>query len=523
MIDTLILGGDVYDGLGGPPARADLAVTGDRVTAIGDLRHEHAGVTVDAGGCAVTPGFIDIHTHSDFALLLNRAMKSTLAQGVTTEVMGNCGLSIGLIQHDPRFAQELRWAERGGLTVDWTSLGEYFARVEDGGIAANVLSLAGHGSIRKRVMGFSEAAPNDAEMSAMLTLLEGALLDGAVGFSTGLEYVPGRYADIPEQAALARLAAEAGGFYATHMRNEGDNVVESVEEAIEVARRAGAPLQISHHKSEGRKNWGKVVVTLGLMRAARNAGMDLLTDQYPYDAYMTGLPIILLPNWASDGSNADVAARLNDPALRARIESEIAEDHCDWDSLLVGIARKNPQYEGLSIRALGVATGKPPITAALDLIAAEEGMVSGIHRAMCDEDIDMVLREPITMIGSDGVAQEVSGPLADGKTHPRSFGTFPRVLSRYVRERGVLTLSEAIRRMTSLPAQRIGLSDRGRLAAGMIADITVFDPSAVADTATYDDPRHYPAGIRHVLVNGRFALKDGAHTEALTGRVIRRS
>lgn len=522
MTDLLLRGGLVYDGAGGPPRVADVAVTGDVVTAIGpDLSSDARAL--DVSELAVAPGFIDIHTHSDFSLLFNRPMRSSVAQGVTTELVGNCGVSVGLMTGDAVFAQEKRWAERGGTVVDWNRMADWLRRVEDGGLACNVLTLAGHGTIRKGVMGYDNRAPTATELAQMQSRLAQALEDGAVGFSTGLEYLPGGYADRTEQAALAKIAADAGGFYATHLRDEADGLIESVEEALAVAAQAQIALQLSHHKAEGRANWGKVKTTLDMMAQARARGLNVLTDQYPYTAFMTGLGVILLSRWANDGTASDVVARLREPSTRARILAEIETKHWDWNTLQIGIARARPETQGLTLAALGALEGKRPAEAALDAIIAEDGWVSAVHFAMSEDDVEAVLRDPHTMVGSDGVANDPHGLTASDKTHPRSYGTFPRVLARYVRDREILSLSEAVRRMTSLPASRLGLPDRGTLAVGHKADIVVFDPTAIQDTATFDDPHRYPTGIAHVLVNGRLAWENGAQTETLAGRVLRKT
>ena len=522
MTDLILRGGMLYDGQGGPGQRGDIAITGDSITGLGNLSQEAAGRVLDVTGLAVAPGFIDIHTHSDFSLLLNRPMRSSVAQGVTTELVGNCGTSIGLVSAAEVFAQERRWAERGGSLIDWSSLGEYLRRVEDGGLGCNVATLAGHGTIRKSVMGFEDRPPTDAELAQMQRLLSNALADGAVGLSTGLEYLPGGYAQDDEVAALAAVARDAGGFYATHIRNEGDTLVESIQEALRVAETTGVPLQLSHHKCEGRANWGKPHLTLPLMAQARAAGLDVLTDQYPYTAFMTGLMVILLPRWAKDGTMEDTLNRLRDPLLRERILGEIAAESWDWNTVQIGIARSRREAQGLTLAQLGASEGKTPAEAALDLLSDEEGWVAAVHFAMSEEDVEFILSDPHTMIGSDGVANDPAGELAEDKTHPRSYGTYPRVFARYVRDREVLSLPEAIRRMTSLPARRLKLSDRGSLRVGAKADITVFNPDSIRDTATFDEPHQFPAGIHHVLVNGRLAIDNGVQTDVLSGLVLRR-
>ena len=520
--DLLLRGGTVYDGLGGPGLAADVAITHDRITGIGDLSQLHAGRTVDVTGLAVAPGFIDIHTHSDFTLLTNRPMRSSLAQGVTLEVVGNCGTSIGLITPKDVFTQERRWAERGGTALDWTRMSEYLARVEDGGTACNVATLAGHGTIRKAVLEFEDRPPTPSELTQMERILSEALEDGAIGLSTGLEYLPGGHAKHEEIAALAAVARDAGGFYATHIRNEGDTLVESIEEALRVAEATGVPLQLSHHKSEGIENWGKPHITLPIMARARAAGLDVLTDQYPYTAFMTGLQVILLPAWAKEGTQEDTQARLKDPSARARILAEIAAKPWDWNTVQIGIARNRREAQGLTLAALGANEGKSPAEAALDLLVDEDGWVAAVHFAMSEEDVEFILSDPHTMIGSDGVANDPGSEMAEDKTHPRTYGTFPRVLSRYVRGRELLPLGEAIRRMTSLPAQRLKLTERGVLRPGAFADLTIFDPRTVEDVATFDDPHRFPTGLPYVVVNGRLAIDGGVQTDVLSGRILRR-
>ncbi len=522
MTDLILTGGIVYDGLGGPGRKADVAVTGETITEVGDLSERTAAQVVDVSGLAVAPGFIDIHTHSDFTLLINRPMRSSVAQGVTTEVVGNCGVSIGLLDTSDVFAQERRWAERGGTNLDWNRMSEFLGRVEDGGIACNIAALAGHGTIRKSVLGFDDRPPTPAELARMSARLSSALDDGAIGLSTGLEYLPGGYAKHAEVAALAAIARDAGGFYATHIRNEGDTLIESIQEALAVAEATGIPLQLSHHKSEGLANWGKPQTTLPMMAAARASGLDVLTDQYPYTAFMTGLTVILLPEWAKDGDIAEMLQRLRDPEPRARILAEINAQPWDWDTVQVGIARNRRDTQGLSMTELGRQAGTSPAEAALDLLLDEEGFVAAVHFAMSEEDVEYILNDPHTMIGSDGVANDPASEMAEDKTHPRTYGTFPRVFAHYVRGREVLSLSEAIRRMTSLPAQRLKLSDRGTIKVGAKADITVFSPQTIEDCATFADPHQFPAGIHHVLINGRFAQQNGVQTDALSGKILRR-
>jgi N-acyl-D-amino-acid deacylase len=416
-----------------------------------------------------------------------------------------------------------RWVKRSGREIEWTSMAEYLALVEDMGIGGNICTLAGHGTIRTAVLGYENRPPDPQELVRMQKLMQSAMDAGAVGISTGLEYVPGCFAGFEEQVALVKVAAEAGGFYATHLRNEGDTLVESVKEAIDIAEAAGAPLQLSHHKAEGHVNWPKIDTTLSMMEDARKRGLDILTDQYPYTAFMTGLSVILLPAWVMEGTVDDTLGRLADPIARARILDEIAAKDFDWNAIRVGIARNRPEVQGLSLAALGERERKTPAEASLDLIVAEDGWVSAAHFAMSEENVEQILRYPYTMIGSDGIAHDPDSPQSKDNTHPRSYGTFSRLLGKYVRDRHVIPLADAIRRMTSLPALRLRFADRGVLRTGAAADITVFDPDKILDRATFENPHQYSVGIEHVLVNGRIALENGTVKGERHGRFLRRA
>ncbi|HEY3331462.1 MAG TPA: D-aminoacylase [Capsulimonadaceae bacterium] len=523
--DLLIVGGILYDGTGSVGVSADIAIAGDRIAAIGpNLRATMtAGRVIDATGLIVSPGFIDIHTHSDLSVLINPRMESSIHQGVTTEVVGNCGMAAGVITPDAAFALERRWLERGGIAPDWTSFGGFLSRVEESGVAINICSLTGHGSIRKKVMGSANRVPSATEAAEMLDIVTRCMDEGAVGLSTGLEYLPGGYANVDEIVPLAEAARLAGGFYASHIRNEGDTLVESIAEAIAVGERTGIAVQLSHHKAEGHKNWGKIQTTLKMMADARSRGLDVLTDQYPYTAFMTGLPVIILPAWAMGGEPEDMVARLQEPESRAKVLEEIALDPPDWALIQVGIARNRRDLQGKTLAEVAEVEGKSPAEAALDLIIGESGWVGAAHFALSEADVETIMADPHTMIGSDGVSASPDGILGEDKTHPRTYGTFPRVLGEYVREKGVLTLGEAIRRMTALPAKRIGLIDRGRLAVGMKADIVVFNAGTVADVADFDNPHRFAIGIEQVIVNGRVALSGGVQVDVREGRVLRRA
>ncbi|MFM7323209.1 MAG: N-acyl-D-amino-acid deacylase family protein [Armatimonadota bacterium] len=516
--DLIIARARVHDGTAAPEYIADIGVRGDRIAAIGDLS-EAAGPRVEASGKVLAPGFIDIHTHSDFSILFTRGMESSLAQGVTAEVVGNCGISIGLADRGDLFSLERRGLERVGVALDWNDLGGFLDRVESEGTAIHVATLAGHGTLRKRAMGVADRPPTADELATMCRDLGRALDQGAIGLSSGLEYVPGMYADVAEMTALAKVAREARGFYATHLRDEGDGLVESVGEAIAVAEGAGLPLQLSHHKAERRANWGKVARTLEMVRQARERGLDISLDQYPYTAYQTALSTISLPHWAVGGTPALMAERLRDPEGRAAIRAAMPDT--DWSAVVMASCPPMPAATGTSVEALARDAGIDPRDWVLDLLARGEGWISAVHHAMSEADVETVLSDPYVMIGSDSVTASLRGPAAQDRPHPRTFGTFARVLGRYVRQRGVLPLGEAIRRMTSLPADRLGWGDRGRIRVGNVADLVLLDPETVEDAASFLDPTLPARGIAAVWVAGTLAW-DGDHaTGSRTGRVLR--
>jgi len=529
--DILVKGGMVFDGLGNPGVRADIGIQDDRIAAIGDLSKAQAGRILDATGLYVAPGFIDIHTHSDLTVLLNPGMESSIHQGVTTEVAGNCGLSVGLVLDAPLFSLERRFLTPA-QKLDWDgSLKGHLRRIEDQGIAINYITLVGHGTLRKRVMGMEARDPTPEELDRMKALLTQAFEEGAFGLSTGLEYAPGSFARLPELVALSQVAAQCGRFYASHLRNEGDRLVESVQEALTIGEEAGLPVQLSHHKAEGMRNWGKVKTTLRMMEEARAKGMEVSCDQYPYTAFMTGLSVVTLPSWVHDGGTEAFLARLSDPEIRSRIMAEVRELHPEladlseesaWHQIEIGVCHGCRELEGRRIADMAVESGRDPLEMVMDLlISPPERLISVIYFAMSEEDVRLVMRHPHTLVGSDGASSNPHGVLGEHNIHPRGYGTFPRVLGRYVREEGVLPWEEALRKMTSMPARRLGLMDRGKLKVGCFADLVVFDPLTVADRATYRDAHHFAEGIVHVLVNGRVALEDGEQTEARAGRVLR--
>ncbi len=529
MLDIKIAGGEVIDGTGAPARRADVGVTGDRITTVGDLLAEPAGRTIDAAGRTVTPGFIDMHSHSDWRLWGNRRAESKIRQGVTTEVVGNCGFSPAPVSDEhrsemPGFALYVP----PGMDFSWRSVGDYLARYERDGVALNVAQLIGHGTLRLAAMGFARRPPTAREQAHMERMMDEAMADGAYGLATGLIYAPGSYAATEEIIGIARRAAGGRGFYASHIRGEGATLLDAVAEAIRVGREGGLPTQVSHVKAAGRPNWGKVTDALALIDAARAQGQDVMADVYPYTASSTTLRT-LLPDWVLEGGIDAMLERLADRATRERIREDLTGGGetllrgLDWADIMVAYSPSRPDAQGRRIAEIAAAREENPLDAAIELIVAEQGKGYMILFQLDEADLRRALVHPHVMIGSDGSSLAAKGPLAAGKPHPRSYGTFPRVLGRYARDERVLSLPDAVWKMTGLPARRLGLADRGVLAPGAQADVVVFDAATVADRATYEDPHRYATGIGHVLVNGRVVIADGEHTGALPGRVLRPS
>lgn len=530
MHDIVIRNGTVIDGTGAPRRRMDLAVDGTRIAGIYGPSEAKGAIVVDAEGMVVCPGFIDIHTHSEIYLLSCPLAESKIRQGVTTELLGNCGGSaaplVGAARKAAVAAAKDLWVE-----VTWSTFDEYLLRLADVRTSVNAASLVGADNLRLGIMGADDRPPTEDELARMNKLLADSMIEGAFGLSSGLIYAPGCFAKTEELISLARTAASFGGMYATHIRGEGRTVREAVSEAIRIGREAGCAVQISHHKAVGPKNWGTVEKTLGLIERAREEGLDVAFDVYPYTASSTYLDTIL-PPWARDGGNEKEIARLRDPDARERIKKEFLDPDTEWENTvaedgwgsinMVGFKiDANKRYENRSVQSVADELGKDPADVALDLLLEEDLGVGAIFHEMSDEDVKRVISHPLSIVGSDGESEAPYGPTGSSPTHPRSYGTFPRVIRRYSLDLGLLTLEEAIRKMTSSPAARIGLADRGVLAEGMAADIVVFDPQKIRDVATYEDSHRYAEGILHVLVNGLFTIQNGEHTKERAGQVLR--
>jgi len=532
MLDLIIRNGTVIDGSGAPGVRADVGVGGGHVLVVGDLSGVIGAREIDATGRCVSPGFIDIHTHSDRSTLVNPRMESKIRQGVTTEIGGLCGISLAPLDHaeTPAAARVTRDVAKIGMQRTWLSLADLYTRVEQTGLACNYASFVGHGVIRAAVMGYDDRPPTDDERAGMQRLLRQSMADGALGLSTGLIYPPGIFAQTAEITELCGVLHETGGLYTSHIRNEGNMLHEAVDEFVTVCRDAGVRGQMSHHKADGKANWGKVHGSLRQLEDARAAGVDVMCDQYPYTAYSTGLAMVL-PPWALDGDHADTLRRLDDAAARDRIRADIATGLPGWENMAVESGWENmvvtgaphmPECAGKSLADIADARGSDAVDAACALLIAHQMDVSIVGHSMDEGDVETVMRWPLTSIGSDGSALAPYGPLGTGTPHPRSYGTFPRVLGRYVRERGTLKLAEAVHKMTGLPAARLNLSQRGLLRTGYWADIAVWDAATVADTATYTAPHQYPVGITTVIVNGTVVINErGEQSGTLPGRILR--
>ncbi len=525
-MDVIVAGGQVIDGSGGPAYRADVGIERGRIAAIGDLAGAGAGVRLDAGGCVVAPGFIDPHTHSDLPLLLNPQAHSKIRQGVTTEVIGNCGSSPAPLSGKYAGEVRARASSLGSLPwgEDWTwrTYGEYLDRLQAERPSVNVVPLVGHVTVRSAAMGFDYRPPAPEELTGMQALLEEALSAGAFGMSSGLMTPPSSYADTEELVALGGTLRRHDALYFSHIRGEGETLFRATAEAIEVGERAGVPVQIAHHKAAFRPNWGRMPFVTRLSEWANDRGVDVQFDVYPYTAGSAGLTQ-LIPDWAHEGGRETLLGRLRHPRARARLRAEVLAFGREWDRIYATTVQTaaNQPLQGKTLVEIGELRHMAPVDVLFDLLLEEGGRAGMLHFIMDEGDVDHVLRHPLSMIGSDGSSLRANGPLGRGKPHPRSYGCFPRVLAHYVRERRLLSLEGAIRKMTGVPAARLRLGDKGLVRWGMDADLVVFDPATVRDAATFADPHRYAEGIRHVLVNGTVTVLDGEHTGARAGRVLR--
>ncbi|MGH7500891.1 MAG: N-acyl-D-amino-acid deacylase family protein [Longimicrobiales bacterium] len=522
--ELLLRNAEVYDGSGGRPLEADVLVSGDRIMRVGPGLQASGAEEIDLEGLALAPGFIDIHSHTDTELFEHPRAESMIRQGVTTEVCGQDGGSVApsALERTARLRTEYAAL---GFEVDMSTLGGFFKAIDTHRPALNVASMVGAGTLRGLVIGDDDRPATDQEISRMVEHVRQAIADGACGLSSGLEYVPGGFASAQELAALAAPLHGTGLPYASHMRNEDDRLLAAIEEALFVGQTAGVPVQISHLKVQGGRNWWKADVVFELIERARAAGTDVHFDRYPYIAYSTGLSN-LFPLWARDGGNAAFLARLRDAATLPRIEAAV-RDKIDqlgsWDAVQITSTSNDDVAwaRGQRLGRLAEQRGREPWPLLLEIMFADGARSGMVGFGMSEENTERVLAHPLGMICSDGSALATEGPLASGSPHPRNFGTFPRVLGHYVRDRRVMPLETAIHKMTGMPAAKLRLPGRGAIREGAFADLVAFDPGTVADRATFERPHQYPVGIPWVIVNGEVVIRAGEHTDARAGRVLR--
>ena len=528
MLDIIIKEGYVVNGTGNPWYKADIGIKEDRINKMGSITGESKRV-ISADNLFVCPGFIDIHSHSDFSLLINPLAESKIRQGVTTEVIGNCGNSAAPLNDDVK--ENLRKSNslviEAEIDLNWITMREYFDRLKTQGIALNVAALIGHGTIRANVMGFENRPPRKSESEEMKTLTEKAMEDGAFGLSSGLIYPPSCYASANELTELSRVVTKLGGIYTSHIRGEGATLIDSVKEAITIGSEASIPVEISHHKVMGKTNWGQVNESLKMIEDARERGVDVTCDAYPYVASSFSLRA-MLPPWAHQGGVNQLVNRLKNSEDRMRMERDMLNSLPDWssplsvadwgDTIITG-CRYHEEYEGRNIAEIAQENEVSPFKQTFDLLI-EDPSISVVRFSMNEEDVQTVMQSPYMMVGTDGYSLAPYGVLGKGKPHPRSYGTYPRILGRYVRERNTITFEEAVRKMSSLPALKLGLKSRGLLLPGMFADIVVVNRKNVLDNATFSKPHHYPKGIEYVLVNGKVVIERGEHTRTLVGEVL---
>jgi N-acyl-D-amino-acid deacylase len=526
--DVLIRGGLVYDGSGQPPRQTDVAMTGDRIAAVGDLRDARGRSTIDAGGLAVAPGFINMLSQAAHSLMHDGRSQGDIRQGVTLEVLGE--RAIGPLNADMRRrAQQSQSDIRYPIT--WSTVGEHLEALAGRGISPNVAAFVGAEPVRIHELGYRNRAPTAAELARMRALVRQAMEEGAMGLSSALIYAPGTWAATGEIVALAQVAAAHGGMYVSHLRSEGNRLLEGIDELIDVARQARVRAEIYHVKAAGEANWPKLPEAIRRIEAARRSGLEITANMYTYTAGSTGLDAAM-PPWAQEGGYRAWADRLREPALRARIRQEMTTPTDAWENLLLAAGPDRTLLVGFKNEALRPLAGKtlaevarmrgtsPPDTA-MDLVIEDGSRVQVVYFLMSEEDVRRLIALPWIAFGSDAASMAAEGVFLRTSTHPRAYGNVARLLGRYVRDESIVPLAEAVRRLTSFPAANLRIPDRGLLKTGYVADVVVFDPATIHDTASYDRPHQYAEGVAHVWVNGVQVLREGAHTGATPGRVVR--
>ena len=524
MLDLIISGGEIYDGSGNPePIRTDIGVNNGRIEGLDNLEDVEAAERIDASGLYVMPGFVDPHGHSCQAFLIDPKARSLTHQGITTQINGQCGSSPAPIS--PKNIEDSRKElEKSGIELNWSTIGGYREHLQKNRVAVNAGVLVGHGTVRAYVCGYDAVAPDESQMNEMVRLVEQAMDEGALGLSSGIQYAPGKYADTEEVIPLAAAAAKRNGIYTTHMRSEGAKLWESIEETLNVGRKAGIPVEIAHLKSSGRPNWGKIDKALETIEQAEREGLQIAFDRYPYLAGATSLSIYF-QTWLLDGGRKKMLERLKDPKARPRIREQFdssVQTALGWDKILItGLGSEEcREVIGMNIQQVADCWAQEPVDAAIELLVKSNGYVGICSFSMDKTDTDKVLTHRLCSICTDASNRDPEGYLSRGMPHPRAYGTFPRFLSEYVRDRKLVAPGEAARRMCRLPAQHHGLRQRGELKKGYWADIVCFQLDDLEDRARYGDSHHFPKGIEWVIVNGEVVIRQGEHTGALPGIVL---
>lgn len=528
--DVVIRNGTLYDGSGEAPVRGDVAIRGDSIVAVGDIGAARGELEIDATGLAVAPGFINMLSWANVSLIEDGRSQGDIRQGVTLEVFGE-GSSMGPLNE----AMKREMLERQGdikYDVAWTTLGEYLEHLVERGVSTNVASFIGATTVRIHEVGYEDRPPTAEELARMQDLVRQAMEEGALGVGSSLIYAPAFYAGTDELVALASAAGEYGGMYISHMRSEGNRLLEAVDEVIEIARRAGVPAEIYHLKAAGEENWGKIDRVVEKIEAARAEGLRITTDMYTYTAGATGLDAAM-PPWVQEGGHDAWVERLKDPRIRRRVAREMKTPTDEWENfyvaagspdriLFVGFRQDSLRYlTGKTLAEVAEMRGQDPVETAMDLVIQDDSRVSTVYFLMSEENVRKQIALPWMSFGSDGGSYATEGVFLNSSTHPRAYGNFARLLGKYVRDEQVIPLQDAIRKLSALPAENLGIRRRGRLEPGYFADVVVFDPLEIRDNATFEEPHQYATGMRHVFVNGVQVLRDGEHTGATPGRVVR--
>jgi len=528
--DLVIRNGKIVDGSGSAGYPGDIAIKDDRIAKIGNLSQATATRTIDARGLVIAPGFIDMLGQSETYLLIDPRAMSKVMMGVTTEITGE-GESIAPI-NERQIKEQEDFLKRFNLTIDWRTLDQYFKRLDKQGSGVNLGTFVGATQVREYVIGYDDRAPTAQELEQMKKLVTEAMRDGALGLSTSLQYVPARFAKTDELVELAKIAHQYGGIYATHQRSEANTIDSSLDEVFEIAQKAQIPVEIWHLKTAYKKNWGRMSRVLARIKQARDRGLDITADIYPYIAGSTSLSACL-PPWALEGGTIKMLNRLGDPETRRRLKQEISQDQQDWENIYLGsggpggvligsvVNRELDSLQGKRIAEIAEQQKKDPLDVVFDLIIADHGQTGAIYFMMSEADMRAAMQAPFVSFCTDSGSRATDGPLAGSKSHPRGWGSYPRLLGRYVRDEKLLSLETAIHKMTGAPAARVSLRDRGLIREGMFADVVVFDPAKVMDRATFESPNQYPIGIEYVMVNGKMSVDQGQRTTALAGRVLR--